>query len=236
MALEVLGLVPARGGSKRVPDKNLAELGGRSLVRRALDTAGAAKRVKVTALSSNDRRILDEGEGVDGVLVIPRPAELSRPDSTSYSAVMHALAESERRLQRSFDAVALLQCTSPFTLPEDVDGAIELLDRTGAGSVFSVCRLDHAYHPAKVRVLDGDRLLPYEGDTEPRAAHEVSTLWVNNGSIYLSRRETLEAGSLASADLCGYRMPDERSLDVNSARDLEFARFLDERAGVTLAG
>jgi CMP-N-acetylneuraminic acid synthetase len=235
MALEVLGFVPARGGSKRVPDKNLAELGGRSLVRRALETANAAKRVAVTALSSDDRRILDEGGGVEGVLVIPRPRQLSRPDSTSHSAAVHALAESERRLGRRFDAVALVQCTSPFTLPEDIDGAIELLDRTGAGSVFSVCRLDHAYHPAKVRILDGDRLLPYEGDAEPRPAHELSTLWVNNGSIYLSRRETLEQGSLASADLCGYRMPDERSLDVNTVRDLEFARFLEERAGVTLA-
>ena len=173
---------------------------------------------------------------MDGVLVIPRPAELSRPESTSYSAVMHALAESERRLRRRFDAVALLQCTSPFTLPEDVDGAIDLLDRAGAGSVFSVCRLDHAYHPAKVRVLDGDRLLPYEGDTEPRAAHEVSTLWVNNGSIYLSRRETLEAG------IAGLRRPlrlsdARRAINRRQHRPRPRIRALPRRARRrTLAG
>jgi CMP-N,N'-diacetyllegionaminic acid synthase len=135
----------------------------------------------------------------------------------------------ERLGSTRFDAVALVQCSSPFTLAEDVDGTIEVLERTGAGSAFSVTRLDHAYHPEKVRVLEGERLRPYEGDLEPRAKHEVGDLWINNGSVYVSRRETLEAGSLASHDLCGYVMPEERSLDVNAPLDLEFARFLSSR-------
>ncbi len=230
MSLEVLALVPARGGSARIPDKNLAEIGGRTLVRRALETCAAARSLRAVALSSNDDRILDEAAHTDGTIAIRRPPELSTPTSTSLSAVMHALQEVERLRPIRFDAVALVQCTSPFTLPEDVDGTIEVLERTGAGSAFSVTRLDHAYHPAKVRVLAGERLVPYGDDElEPRAVHDVNDLWINNGSVYVSRRETLEAGSLASPDLCGYVMPDERSLDVNAPRDLEFARFLSSR-------
>lgn len=228
MTLEVLGLVPARGGSARIPDKNLVEIGGRTLVRRALDTCAAARRLSAVCLSSDDDRILREASGVPSVICVRRPPDLATPTATSHSAIMHALQEVEDTTGRHFGAVALVQCTSPFTLPEDVDGAIEVLERTGAGSVFSITRLDHAYHPEKVRVLDGERLLAYESGLEPRAAHEVGALWINNGSVYVSRRETLEGGSLASPDLCGYVMPEERSLDVNAPRDLELARLLHQ--------
>ncbi len=229
MTLNVLGLVPARGGSLRIPDKNLAELGGRTLVQTALKTCTAARRLSAVALSSDDKRILGEGANVDGVICLRRPAELSTPTATSHAAVMHALAEVERTGHRRFDAVALVQCSSPFTLPADVDATIEVLERNDAGSAFSVMRLEHAYHPEKVRILAGERLVPYADVLEPRAAHEVDALWINNGSVYVTRRETLEAGSLASPDLCGYVMPPERSLDINAPRDLEFARFLHDR-------
>ncbi len=64
------------------------------------------------------------------------------------------------------------------------------------------------------------------GRLERRAAHETSRLWINNGSVYVSRWDTVESGSLASDDLCGFTMPPERSLDVNASLDLAFARFL----------
>lgn len=229
MSLNVLGLVPARGGSARIADKNLAKIGGRSLVRRALETTAAASRVGAVALSSDDDRILAEGSAVDSVLLIRRPPALATPTATSVSAVEHALAEVELRGGGPFDAVALVQCTSPFTRPGDINGAIETMERTGSGSVFSVGPLHHAFHPVKARLLVGDRLIPY-GEVEGLlAAHELPDLWINNGSVYLSHRRTIAAGLLASGDLRAYPMPAERSLDVNSWLDLEFARFLAER-------
>lgn len=226
--LKVLGVVPARGGSRRIPDKNLARVGGRSLVRRALETVACASRVGAVALSSDDPRILAEGAAVgDDVLLVHRPPDLSTATASSHSAILHSLIEVEKLVGWRFDAVALVQCSSPFTLPSDVDGAIALMQRTGAGAVFSVTELDHAYHPDKVRRFEGDRLVAYEGALEPRAAHETSTLWINNGSVYVSRRDTVESGSLASDDLCGFTMPPERSLDINAPLDLAFARFLE---------
>jgi len=228
MSLDILGLVPARGGSLRVPDKNLAEVGGRSLVTRALETAVAARRLSAVVLSSDDSRILDEGARVDGVTLVRRPSALATATANSHSAVVHALEELERERGAQFDAVALMQCTSPFTEPGDIDGAIELMERTAANSVFSVNQLDYVYHPEKLRVLEGDRLVPYQGQNQLRASHELPALWVTNGSVYVTRRETIEGGSLVSDDLHGYRMPGERSLDINTVRDLEFARFLAE--------
>lgn len=230
MSLHVLGVVPARGGSRRLPGKNLAEIEGRTLVGRALDNLLAATRVGVVALSSDDEAILAEGAALREVELVRRPAELATSLANSHSAVVHALQEVEERTGAHFDAVALVQCTSPFTEPGDIDGALELMERTGAGAVFSVCQLDHVYHPEKLRTLEGDRLVPYVSENQLPASHEMPALWVTNGSVYASRRETVDAGSLVSEDLCAYRMPEERSLDINTLRDLEFARFLAERS------
>src|SRR5680860_1270731 len=136
VSLEVLGLVPARGGSRRVPRKNLAEIDGRSLVARALDNVLAATGVGTVALSSDDNAILEEGARFEEVHLVERPPELATDKANSHSAVVHALAEVEARTGLRFDAVALVQCTSPFTEPGDIDGALELMERTGAGSVF----------------------------------------------------------------------------------------------------
>lgn len=227
--MRVLGLVPAREGSRRLPNKNLALLGGRTLVRRALDTALAARRLGAVALSSDDPRALAEAEALPRVIVVRRPSELASDTASSFSVVEHARGEVERGLGERFDAVALLQCTSPFTAQQDVDGAIELMERTGAGSVLTVCEADMAYHPTKLRRLDGDRLVPVAGTGELIPSHQLEPLWVNNGSVYLSRAETLAAGSLVSDDVRAFPMPRERSHDIDTAEDLDYARYLLER-------
>ena len=140
----LLGLVPARGGSTRVPRKNLAPLGGRTLVRRALETALAAGCFETVALSSDDDEILAEADGLD-VVALERPPELAT-DTAPGAGVRAATRSSELG---EFDALAIVQCTSPFTAPEDVAGAVELLERTGAESVVSVERRRRRAPPAE---------------------------------------------------------------------------------------
>jgi CMP-N-acetylneuraminic acid synthetase len=233
--MQVLGLVPARAGSRRLPGKNVALLGGRTLVRRTLETALAARRLAAVALSSDDPRALAEAEALPAVIAVRRPAELASDTAASFDVVAHARGEVERVLAKRFDAVALLQCTSPFTAPEDIDGAIELMQRTGAGSVLSVAEADMAYHPTKLRRLVGDRLIPLSGSGKLVPSHELDTFWVSNGSVYLARADTLEAGSLTSDDVRGLPMPRRRSHDIDTVEDLEYARFL-EHTGNTAGG
>jgi CMP-N,N'-diacetyllegionaminic acid synthase len=223
--MRVLGLVPARGGSTRVPRKNLAVLGGKTLVRRALETALAAGCFDVVALSSDDDEILAEGAGLD-VVALRRPAELATATARASEVVRHALAELEPDEAR-FEAVAIVQCTSPFTAPEDIAATVELLERTGAGSAVSVVRVDAALHPAKLKRLEGDRLLPYLVSDGLTPSHELPPLWVRNGSVYAFRRDVAEAG-LEADDVRGYEMPPERSFDIDTPRDLAFAEFLLE--------
>ena len=220
--MRTLGLVPARGGSTRVPHKNLAMLGGRTLVRRALETALAAECFETVALSSDDDEILAEADGLDAV-ALRRPPEVSSETARARDFVWHALGE-----LGDFDALAIVQCTSPFTAPEDVAGAVALLERTGADSVVTVSVADAAHHPLKMKRLEGDRLLPYLEDDRLTPSHELEQLWVRNGSVYVFRREAAERG-LEADDVRGYEMPPERSFDIDTPEDLRFAEFLVER-------
>jgi CMP-N,N'-diacetyllegionaminic acid synthase len=224
--MRVLGIVPARGGSSRVPRKNLARIGGRTLVRRALETALAAGCLDVVALSSEDDEILAEADGLD-VVPLRRPPEIATDTSRAAEFALHALQALDDP-DSPFDAVAIVQCTSPFTGPGDVAGAVELLERTGADSVVTVSQIDAAHHPAKLKVLDGDRLLPFLEDDRLTPSHELPPLWARNGSVYVFRRDVVER-SLEADDVRGYEMPSERSFDIDTARDLAIAEFLESR-------
>ena len=223
MTMRVLGLVPARGGSKRVPRKNMAVLNGRTLVRRALETALAAGCFGVVALSSEDDAILAEAEGLE-VVALRRPADLAADTARAAAVVVHALRELDDPAQ-PFGAVAVVQATSPFTAPEDVVGVVELLERTGADSAVSVVRLDAAAHPAKLKRLEGDRLLPFLEDDRLTPSHELPPLWIRNGSVYAFRRDVADRG-LEADDVRGYEMPTERSFDIDTPRDLALTRLL----------
>jgi CMP-N,N'-diacetyllegionaminic acid synthase len=229
VSVRVLGLVPARRGSRRLPGKNLARLEGKTLVRRALETALASEAFAEVALSSDDEAILAEADGLGTVALIERPAELATHTARAYDVAVHALRTLESRGSAPFEAVAVVQCTSPFTAPQDLAGAIGLLERTGAGSVVSVAPIEPGAHPLKLKRMEGDRLLPYLEDDRMLPSHELPPLWVRNGSVYVSRREVIEAGELVAEDVLGFRMPPERSLDINTPRDLALAELLVAR-------
>ncbi len=223
--MRVLGLVPARGGSRRVAGTNLAVLGGRTLVRRALDTALSAGCFATVALTSDDDAILSEADGLD-VVVVRRPPELAEDTARTLDAVLHALDA----LGEGYDAVGIVQCTSPFTAPEDLAGAVAMLERTGAGSVVSATAVEAALHPLKLKVLDGDRLRPWLADDRMAPSHELPQLWVRNGSVYLTTVEVLRRGEILDEhDQRAYVMPPERSHDIDTPTDLAFARFLQQR-------
>jgi CMP-N-acetylneuraminic acid synthetase len=228
--VRTLAVVPARGGSRRVPRKNLLRLEGRTLVRRALETALEADCFERVTLSSEDDEILAEAEGLDVVQLL-RPAELATDTARALDVVQHALGELEGG--ERFEAVAVVQATSPFTAAQDLAGAVELLESSGAESVVSVVRLEAAVHPLKLKLLTEDgRLLPYLADDALTPSHELPPVWVRNGSIYVSRRDVLDRGLLVSdGDVRGYEMPQERSYDVDTPRDVAFAQFLVRSGG-----
>lgn len=225
--LSTLGIIPARRGSKRLPRKNVLRLAGKPLVAWSIEAARQARKLTRVVVSSDDPEVLDIAASYDSRLPLARPSELAGDTSLAIEFVKHAFATLESQGEGPFDAVVIIQPSSPLTLAEDIDGTIELLATTGAESAVSVMQLDHAIHPSKLKLLEGDRLVPYLVDERGRmAAHELPTIYVRNCSVYVTRRDVIERGQILGDDCRGYVMPRERSLDINEELDLDFAEFL----------
>jgi CMP-N,N'-diacetyllegionaminic acid synthase len=235
--LRTLGIVPARAGSTRLPGKNVRLLGGRPLVAWAIEAARQAERLDALVVSSDDPEVLDIAAAIDPSLPLIRPAELATTESPAIDYVRHALEVLEQpghASQRRFDAVAIVQPTSPFTQPTTIDAAVALLATTGADSAVSVVRVPHDVHPSKLKTLAGDRLVPYlEDEGERRQHHELAEVYVRSGSVYVSARASIERGGLLGDDSRAVVVGRERSVDINDAVDFAFAEFLLERARST---
>jgi CMP-N-acetylneuraminic acid synthetase len=228
--LAALGIIPARAGSKRLPHKNVRLLGGKPLVAWTIEAARQSRRLQTLTVSSDDPEVLKIAHDYDAQLPLARPSVLAGDESPAIDFVRHALSMLERDGAGPFSAVVILQPSSPFTMPADIDATIDLLASSGADSAVSVMQLDHAAHPWKMKTLQGNRLLPYLEEERGRmAAHELPAIYVRNCSVYATRRESIERGQVIGDDCRGYVMPRERSLDINDEVDLEFAEFLLSR-------
>jgi CMP-N,N'-diacetyllegionaminic acid synthase len=196
-----------------------------------IEAARASRRIDRLVVSSDDPEVLAIAAGYDERLPLERPAELSTDESLAIEFVRHALAALEAGGEGPFDAVAILQPSSPLALPEDIDATIELLETSGADSAVSVTKLDFMMHPMKMKTLDGDRLLPFlEEEGGRMAARELPTIYVRNGCVYVSRRASIEQGQVIGADCRGHVMPRERSIDINDEADFLYAHFLVSQA------
>jgi len=135
MSARVIAIVPARGGSKGVPGKNLRRVGGRSLVERAVDACRAARLVEAVYVSTDDAEIAARAEAAGGK-VIMRPPELSGDTASSESALLHALDQLSL-VGDEPEVLVFVQCTSPFIASDDLDRGVEMIIHDRADSVFS---------------------------------------------------------------------------------------------------
>ncbi len=135
--IEVLGLIPARGGSKGVPRKNLRLLCGKPLLQYTAEAALAARRLSRVILSTDDEEIAAIGRRCGLEVPFLRPAELAADDSSTLPVVQHAVRWMESHMAR-FEAICLLQPTTPLRRAEDIDACIVLLEQSGADSVVTV--------------------------------------------------------------------------------------------------
>ncbi len=226
-APRVLGVVPARGGSKGVPRKNLAPVGGVPLVVHALRHGAAARTLARTVVSTDDAEIAAVARAAGGDVPFLRPAELARDDTPTLPVLLHALAALEAAGDARYEYVCILQPTNPLRRPEDVDACVELALATGADSVVTVCP---APHPAKLkRIVDG-RLVPYVvEETEGARRQDLGApAWRRNGAVYVIRRKVLASGRLYGDDCRAVEMPAERSVDVDGPGDLRIVEALWE--------
>jgi CMP-N,N'-diacetyllegionaminic acid synthase len=226
--IRVLGLVPARGGSVGVPRKNIRSLHGKPLLAWTAECAKAARSLSRVVLSTEDEEIAEVGRAWGLEVPFLRPQELAKNDTPSLPVVLHALAVLDEQGDR-FDAVCLLQPTSPLRQPEDIDGAVSLLERTSAESVISFVDAGER-HPARMKLVgdDGRVFEPAFAEAfEGQRRQELPKLYLREGSIYLTRTRVLvEKHSFKGDDCRAWIVPEERAVNVDTPFDL----FLAEQA------
>lgn len=230
--MRVLGIIPARKGSQRVPGKNMRKLIGKPLVAWVLEAALASTLDQVV-VSSDDPEVLKLAEELAPGSALPRPQEICTSSSPAIEYVKHAISATSHD-KRTFDAVAIIQPSSPFTRASDIDGTVQLLETSDTDSAVTVVQVPHDLHPVKFKFLQDGLLLPVVEDEAGRASPEhLSEVYVRNGSVYCSRLTSIELGSILGNTSAGYVMPRERSVDINDEFDFAFAKFLAERGSDT---
>jgi CMP-N-acetylneuraminic acid synthetase len=221
-----LGVIPARGGSKGIPRKNLAALAGRPLLAYTADAARTSRRLARVVLSTDSPEIAAAGAALGLDVPFMRPVALSADDTPMLPVLQHAL-ETMAAAGVEAEAVVLLQPTSPLRRAEHIDAAIDLLESSGADSVVSVVEVPHQFHPLSVMTIEGDRLRPMSDGPTVTRRQDKPRVYARNGPAVLAVRATvLRAGSLYGDEICPVVMSPRESLDIDDAWDLELADLI----------
>lgn len=223
MNAKILVIIPARGGSKGIPRKNLVMLQDRPLLSYSIDHALRTACIDRVVVSTDDQEIGTVAQAY-GAEVVWRPDTLSTDQASSESALLHTLDYLKDKEQYEPDLVVFLQATSPLRDPNDVQNAIDLLLEENADSLFSSCVVE-----GFVWRTTEDMLTPvdYNPGKRPRRQDLKEMIVEENGSIYIFRPWVLrEKGSRLGGQICHYDMPRAHSFQIDDPQDLAFMRQL----------
>ena len=233
----VLGIIPARGGSKAIPRKNIALVMGKPLLAYTLEEAQRSKRVQRLIVSTDDEEIADIARQFHAEVPFLRPKELATDDATDLEVFQHALRWLRENEGYGPEIVVHLRPTAPLRRAEDIDRGIALLMSSGADSVSSVTLIKE--HPEKMWRLTGDRLSPFlkrmKGEFYNMPRQKLEPLFVNNGSVDVAWAKTiLQKNSMTGEDIRGFVMDALSSVNINEPEDLLLAELLLTRRNTLL--
>jgi CMP-N,N'-diacetyllegionaminic acid synthase len=225
-----LALVPARGGSKRLPRKNLLPLKGKPLIEWTINVTKLSGRFSDILVSTDDEEIAQTARSIGGLVPWLRPAELSSDTATSIDVVLHALDWYEKQFG-AVCGVVLLQPTSPFRSVETIhNGLNRFIDLGCYNSVVSVSEAES--HPAWTFYSDGSKLRPVCGWEDSKSlSQDLQKAYTLNGLIYISSPKRLRLDkSFIAEDMKGLIIEDYiESLDIDTAEDLRLAEYYAEK-------
>jgi CMP-N,N'-diacetyllegionaminic acid synthase len=221
---EVLAVIPARGGSKRLPRKNILPVDGKPLIAHSIEMALKAVSVSRCIVSTEDKEIADVSLQYGSEISI-RPSELAA-DSTPTNKVVLDLLQTLGESGYKPEYLILLQPTSPLRTAVHIDEAVARLTGSDANSVISVCPAEH--HPLKTLIEEDNELRPLFDDSSVETPEqELPEVLRPNGAIFCVRTSAfIDSGKFLVPKMLPYLMPGHVSVDVDSAQDLQFAEFL----------
>ena len=233
--MRVLGLIPARGGSKGVPRKNIRLLAGKPLLFYTAKSALSSRRLDKILLSTEDAEIANVGRGIGLEVPFMRPVELAQDSTPTIYVVKHAL-EVLAAGGNYYDAVCLLQPTSPFRPDGMIDACIDLLETSKADSVVSVQPVPAEYNPHWVYFQTPDNFLQLStGEAVPiPRRQELPPAFHRDGSVYLTRASViLKHNNLYGSKVAGYLSTNPIRINIDTMADWDEAeRFLEQHPDV----
>jgi CMP-N,N'-diacetyllegionaminic acid synthase len=221
---QILAIIPARSGSKRLPKKNIKMLLGKPLLAYTIDTVKKSQHVNRYIVSTEDKEIASISNTY-GAEVLMRPIELAQDESSTDEVILNVLELLRDTDQYTPDVIILLQPTSPLRTTRDIDSAISTFLTSPGESLISVTEFDHTPYWA-FRIERG--FLKSEFTQEKlKRSQELPKLYRPNGSIFIIRTETfLKNRSFYTNHVIPYIMPPERSIDIDDEFDFSIAEFL----------
>ena len=217
-----LGIIPARGGSKRLPRKNMLDLCGKPLIAWSIEAGLNSKYIDKVVVSSDDDEILNISSNF-GAETIKRPVELASDTATTFDAIKHTIENVEK-----YDYIVLLQPTSPLRNAKHIDEAIELLEIKNADAVVSVCEMDHSPLWSNTLPNDGNMRGFLREEILNKRSQDLEKYYRLNGAIYICKTEKLleEKGFFLKDNIFAYVMDRESSVDIDEEIDFKIAEVI----------
>jgi CMP-N-acetylneuraminic acid synthetase len=221
---KILAIIPARGGSKRLPRKNILPLAGKPLIQWTIDAALSSEHIDDVIVSTDCSEIAKISNESGAKVPFIRPDYLSNDNATSNDVILHAL----KNINIKYDIIVLLQPTSPLRSAMDIDNAIELLIDKNAEGVVSVCPCEHS--PLWANEIPNNLSLGdfLHSSLSGKRSQDLPEYFRLNGAVYVYHIDAflrLE-GIFYSDQVYAYKMPTERSVDIDNSIDFSLAEVL----------
>ena len=217
-----LAIIPARGGSKRLPRKNVLNLCEKPLIAWSIEAGCKSKYLDKVVVTSDDEEILDISK-LYGAEIIKRPAELANDTATTFDAIKHTIDNLEK-----YDYIVLLQPTSPLRDEKHINEAIELLDSKKADAIISVCEMDHSPLRSNTLPVNGSMGQFLGEEIKDKRSQDLEKYYRINGAIYICKTERLleEKSFVFEDNIFAYKMDRKSSVDIDEEIDFKMAEFL----------
>jgi len=228
MTSTFLAIIPARGGSKRLPNKNVLGLVGKPLIAWSIEAARNTNNISEVVVSTDSLDIKKIAEEYGANVPFIRPENLSDDTSNSFDVVKHCIEFYQTNYNQTFDYTILLQPTSPLRTNFDIENAIKLLIEKNADAVISVCEVEHS--PLWTNTIDNTRSLDnfLRDEIKSKRSQDLPTYYRINGALYICKTSELlkQKTFFLTKNSFAYIMPKEKSVDIDTLLDFKMAEFL----------